>query len=606
MQIKPTKTERVWNSIVYLDTETRDKNGVHKAGRELEAGDHLGVDLHIGAATHVRYDLPEHSTDRELSIRFDEKHWIWLKLNEWVNSRQRHIRVFTHNARFDMAILRPDIYLPEFGWDMSMFIDSSDGPFILGFEKYAGECTQSCLIRKDTNCEPGRCRSKKLQISILCSQANYTRQSLAAIGYDLGFPKLDMPTDDASEEEWYTYCEGDVLVLRKFIENFRDMIIDHEWGTMKSTASGQARSVFTRRMSQDEDHYWQRPTVNDNEVSRLMERMSYYGGRAEDWWHGPLEETMYQVDVRSMYPSVMHGNEYSVIPAHGFQLRNGRFNDLSYLEEALEDGYGAVAEVVVNTDVPAYPMRGLTTIFPVGRFATVLSTPELRYAIANSHVESVLVIQLYHRYGIFNSFVRDLYDLREKFDEAGQPAMSRMCKLMLNSGYGRFAQYDQRWIREDGLPPENRGSDPRMHWRHWTETGLETGEIVEYQAIGRSWWSRNITQKRLSPMAIPVIASEVTGYARMKLWEFMLQAGLDNVMYVDTDGMIVNDEGYKNLDTSPSPGLGELGLERYGIGTVVHNIKDYVPPGGFEHKVSSVRNPEKSLVRDQRRWESKV
>ena len=598
---KATKADRVWNSIVYLDTETWDSNGVHKAGRELEAGDHLGIDLHVGAATHVRYDL-----DTEYSIRWSMKEedggkgWIWHKVDDWVTSKQRHIRVFTFNARFDTAILRPDLYLPELGWSMSTFIDSPDGPFILGFERYAGACKPACEKRESTNCEPGKCRSKRQQITILCAQANYTRQSLAAVGYDLGFPKLDMPEDDADEEEWYKYCENDVLVLRKFIENFRDMIVEHRWGTMKPTASGQARAIFTRRMSQNEDDYWQWPVINDNKVSRLMERLSYCGGRAEDWWHGPLDETMYQVDVRSMYPSVMHGNEYSIIPAHGLQYCNERPSELVLLEEALMDGMGAVAEVVINTDVPAYPMKGLnggTTTFPIGRFVTMLSTPELQHALDNSHIESVLAIQLYRRFAVFNSFVSHLYDLREKFDRAGQPAMSRMCKLMLNSGYGRFSQYDRKWTRMEGPPPEDRGADPRMHWRHWTESGLESGKVVEYQAIGQSWWSREITSKQLADTALPVIASEITGYARMKLWGYMLQAGLENVAYVDTDGLIVNQEGYDSLDVSDEPRMGELGLQNYGSGTVIHNIKDYVAPSGFEQKISGVRKPDESFVR---------
>ena len=591
MQIKPTKTDRVWNSIVYLDTETWDKNGVHRAGRELIAGDHLGIDLHIGAATHVRYDL-----GTEYSIRFDRKDWIWHKVDEWVTSIQRHIYVFTHNASFDTAILRPDIYLPKMGWDMTTRIDSPGGVFILGFEKYTGACAQSCRI----GCLPGKCRRKKQQVTILCSQANYTRQSLSAIGYDLGFPKMDMPADDASEEEWYAYCENDVLILRKFIENFRDMIIEHKWGVMKSTASGQARSIFTRRMSRDEDDYWQWPVINDNVRSRIMERKSYCGGRAEDWWHGPIEETMYQVDVRSMYPSVMRGNEYSITPVHGLKWCNEDPSELIELEGALMDGLGAVAEVVINTDVPAYPLKGLgggTTSFPIGRFVTMLSTPELQYACDSGHIESVLAMQLYRRYSIFDSFVNHLYELREKFDNAGQPAMSRMCKLMMNSGYGKFAQYSSWWTRMEGPPPKDRGADPRMRQRHWIENGLETGITFEYETVGKSWWRRSIGARDLTASAVPVIASEVTGYARMKLWEYMVQAGLENVAYVDTDGIIVNKAGVDRLDVKAQPGIGELGLQGYGTGTVIYGIKDYVAPGGFGQKIAGVHRPHESFIR---------
>ena len=583
--IKPTKTDRVWNSCIFFDTETWNSDGVHLAGQGLRVGQAEDVSLHLGAATYRQF-----AKGIRERVRFDIPELFWAWADEQVNSRDRFLKVFAHNARFDTAIIRPDLWLAELGWTALPPIDDADGPFILDFEKYSGGCTESCT-EGEKSCRPGRCRHKRRKLTIICTYTNYVRVGLAKIGEDLGIPKLPMPADDASEEEWYTYCERDVEVLETFMEKNREMILEHRWGTQKATASGQARSILTRRLGKN----W--PLAHGREELHDMEMAGYFGGRCEDWWHGSYKELAFQVDVRSMYPSVMRGNKFSLVPTG--KLYEGDVPVYGLAVALQHEKLGVVAEVRLNTDIPLYPVRTTEgrVIFPVGRFVTTLTTPELTEAINRAHVEQVYAMQAYKQADIFTDFVNHLWGLRDGFEREGNHARARICKLMLNSGYGKFAQRERSWIAVDKEIPTDRGQS-------WKEVEVESDglEVVRtwlthYKVVDEVLYQRE-DNGPLHRMAVPIIAAEVTSYARLKLWRLIEQAGLENVLYMDTDSLIVTKEGRDRLDLQPRPGLGELKPESAGVGTHIYGMKDYVTPSGFI-KVAGVRRPDLALVAEE-------
>ena len=45
----------------------------------------------------------------------------------------------------------------------------------------------------------------------------------------------------------------------------------------------------------------------------------------------------------------------------------------------------------------------------------------------------------------------------------------------------------------------------------------------------------------------PIIASTVTAYARCYLFDIMRKAGLENVLYCDTDSVFLTEDGYEGI-----------------------------------------------------------
>ncbi|GAI64695.1 unnamed protein product, partial [marine sediment metagenome] len=51
--------------------------------------------------------------------------------------------------------------------------------------------------------------------------------------------------------------------------------------------------------------------------------------------------------------------------------------------------FSVIAEVLIETDEPAYAVRRKQTIFPVGCFWVTLTTPELKYALKRGHIKEI-------------------------------------------------------------------------------------------------------------------------------------------------------------------------------------------------------------------------
>ena len=69
--------------------------------------------------------------------------------------------------------------------------------------------------------------------------------------------------------------------------------------------------------------------------------------------------------------------------------------------------------------------------------------------------------------------------------------------------------------------------------------------MTRHRQLGGLVQTRN--EEAESRDSFPAIAAHVTAYARMKLWEIITLAGVDNVLYCDTDSVLVNDTGKRNV-----------------------------------------------------------
>jgi hypothetical protein len=93
------------------------------------------------------------------------------------------------------------------------------------------------------------------------------------------------------------------------------------------------------------------------------------------------------------------------------------------------------------------------------------------------------------------------------------------------------------------------------------------------------------------------ISSFVTAYARMYLIDMILQAKRKNVYYVDTDCLIVNQEGYDLLMPLINPTeLGKLKLEEISMDTTIYRPKYYV--FNNKEKCKGIKKTAKRLFED--------
>ena len=396
---------------------------------------------------------------------------------------------------------------------------------------------------------------KKGSSIMFCDTMNWFRESLAMTGERIGRPKIEIDFDTCTKKKLKEYCRNDVEIELENFKQFIRFLEGNQIGRLSYTIGSTAMSAYLF------GSYKHKIWIHNNEQAIDLERESYKGGRTECFSIGDLSgEYFHTLDVNSLYPYVMSNNLYPV--KYSFISHKP---DVELLSIFLKN-YACVAKVLINTTDPVYAVKQERTIFPLGRFWTVLTTPELKHAIINGHIERIETAVVYEQADIFTHYVNKLYRLRQDFKSAGVGVYEQICKLLLNSLYGKFGQKAEQWIKIGAAPDEI----DRI------ELLYKQGENRWYKLrylLGEVWESCEFEETYNS---FPAIAAHVTGYARIYLWSLMKLAGLGNYVYCDTDSLIVNDIGLKNLESRiDETKLGFLKTESVTENLVIRGLKDY-------------------------------
>jgi len=468
--------------------------------------------LKLGVAWHVRLDkkqVPLHEcvfTSPETFASFVLRH---------VRSKSS-LYVASLNIAFDLAASQIVPLLQEKGWKVASW-SANDGT--------------SFLVMKDNG--------KRI---VFLDVLNYFKTSVKELGRVIGIEKLEVDPFEASTPDLIEYCRRDVEIITRAMLQLFNYIRENDLGGLGLSISSTAFKAYRHRFMPFDIH------IHDDEEALTLERLSYFGGRTECFHIGPVNRKIYVLDVNSMYPFVMRYNVYPV------KLVRFRYTSTpAELIDLIERGYCVIAHVLLKTNEPAYPYRMKDKlIFPVGVFDTYLTTPSLRYALINKHVVESFEYAAYIPQPIFTDYVEYFYRERLRFKAEGNTVYEYLCKLMLNSLYGKFGQRKRDIIESDEallIPPKTPVYDVN---------GEYLGRAVSINGQG-FLVSPNDDEAYNS---FPAIAAHVTDYARMYLWHLIKEAGLNNVYYVDTDSLHVNSAGYVKLaPLIDAQGLGKLKLE---------------------------------------------
>lgn len=492
--------------------------------------------LRLGWAVHWTRPHDKH-LEREEWLYFASKteFWDWVVSNTY--TRTKTILV-AHNLVYDFMVLDGLHELPAREYETRDII-TGEGIQLYTFTR--GSTTLQFL-----------------------DSLNIFEGSLAKLGASIGVPKTECNPLTATDAELIPYCRQDVNVLLQAFKQYLRFLVVEDLGAFAITRAGQAFNCYRHRFMRHPIMIHARPDVI------AIERSAYYGGRVQCNYIGKTDAgPFYQLDVNSMYPHVMRSNTYPVMvhgPAH--------HNSLSALENMLEK-YLVIAQVTLDTDEPAYPLRrnGLL-LFPTGRFCTTLATPELQYAQRKGHIVSVGDVTVYNHAHIFTEFVETLYQMRIRYRLMGNEAYSAFCKRFLNSLYGKFGQRSSEWETVGTAPLDL--IDFRtvfdLKGNQWKEKTF--GGLIQRAESTTNAWN-----------AFVAISAHVTAYARVLLYEMCQYAGWANVYYTDTDCLIVNAFGYQKLSEWVDPDkLGYLKLEKIGDTLDIRAPKDYSFAGTDKRK----------------------
>lgn len=298
-------------------------------------------------------------------------------------------------------------------------------------------------------------------------------------------------------------------------------------------------------------------------VASGLERDALFGGRCECFRIGRVAGNVHLFDIRSMYPYLC--SVLSVPVRLCRTVERPTMDELRLLDPALF----CIAEVAIETDEPNYPVRnGDAVVYPAGRFWTTICGVELAHAMQAGHVRGVRRIAIYESESAIKRYAEALYTLRRLYDSRCDMVQSAYIKRLMNSVVGKFAQTDRRWM-------DCPNGESAFEWGEWWGAGPE-GDSVRWRSLAgyvqreeKGGWSHG---------AVPAITVCITSAGRARLRETMDAARRENVVYCDTDAIIVNDFGSELLTLAGWIRPGEWGYLQHvesADGCTIYGDKKY-------------------------------
>lgn len=538
--IPPIKGEGIPDIIVCLDTETFESYDVENNVVEFP--------FRLGVMAIVRLDENGKEKSRKYE-RFDEQEMFLTVLLE-IGRKNKEVYIFCHNWAFDLRVLDFFNLVNEY--------DNISKPPIINERMFI----------------------YRIQIEgkrfTFIDTANYAVTTVRALGEDLGFPKLTVDFHNVDTEDLYIYCQRDVDILIKFMLTYINFIKVNDLGYFCPTLASQSLVAYRHRFMP------RAIFIHKDDNATKLERQGYLGGRVEVFRKGDFSgETFYALDVNSMYPYCMLN---SVVP---YKLRG--YNERTSVQqlERVSSKLYVIADCHILTSNNNYPCkRNGRLIFPIGQFRCTLQGQELIDALDNGVVIHVYSYAAYDSDYIFKDYVDFFYNEKVKATDEGNKSWRFISKIFLNSLYGKFGQTNANTKLIGSC-------DDNLIFRHTVvdaETGIHKQEIYWLGKVYQEWKDGEATY------SFPAIAGAVTSASRYVLRSFMDKAGKNNVFYMDTDSLIVNQEGYTRLlPDLDNNKLGSLKLENTSNDLIINGAKDY-----YFHGITKLKGIKSDAIYDDK------
>lgn len=496
--LRHNKTTRVPRNFIYLDSE---------AYREPKPyGEVQTFRCAVAAHDRRRHDTGAWCETERGTFLATGDLWAWISAR--TQARARTVLV-AHNLAYDLRITCALTALPALGWTLGA----------IRLDRGSAWCTW-------------KQGDRTLQ---MVDSFSWVPTNLERLGELVEIPKLALPDWEDSDEAWIARCERDVEILGAVWRRLVDWVRVSDLGNWRPTGAGQSWSAFRHRFMSD------RILSHDNDDARTAERVAAWTGRCEVWQHGrvvggPFSEWDYSaayahVGAECSVPIKLCGESGS--PTIEQWARLGR-------------KYAVLAQCTVTTDVPTVPARIDDRIcWPVGTFETTLWENEVALAIEHGGSVDVSRLWWYRREPALREFCNWVLAMLAGHSSDPDPVVVLAAKHWSRALVGRFGA---RWSEWETVGRSD-------------TSGLSLGTVIDI-ADGCSWSLLQVghelkrkTAEYDSPDAVPSVMSWVMAECRVRLWELCERAGRENVVYMDTDGVIVNRAGSERLRAAAIPGL---------------------------------------------------
>lgn len=367
--------------------------------------------------------------------------------------------------------------------------------------------------------------------------------TLKELGETIGVPKTDMPEAlkegrEMSFSEFAMmsqYCENDAIILMKAIKKLKDDLRSLGFKPMRFFSAGQIAVSCYINYLKKRNLWWKlgynkkiHQTQYYNEI-----RTAFRGARCQAFRTGKFKNIAY-IDVNALYPYIMSTMNFPNLK-NEYHLDDVTKDDLMYYnsDPCFVDCTMEVPAIRIGY-LPIRYERGIH--FPnckglkmssIWTLNEVIEAEKLGYKIRK--IRKLIIFP--RMKNLFKDYMEMLYNYKMTVNRSEQ----MLVKLLMNSLFGKFGQkpykQDARFIdRADLLMLET----------------MYPG--YKFAGIYKSKYVITKEFEKLSYFVNPTIPALVTADARDYIYKFLRLIGGDDLLYTDTDSIIMkNFEKYKHL-----------------------------------------------------------
>lgn len=428
------------------------------------------------------------------------------------------------------------------------------------------------------------------------------RMSLDNLGKMIGVPKgvthskLFSDEEDINKEEMeeiIRYCVQDARIVLEAVLLLKERLGKLGYKPRRLLTSGQiAMSTFVSHLRR-EGLWWKLTNKGDrvNIIGTKFDdfvRTSFRGGRNEAYRLGEYDNIT-GLDINSLYPFIMKN---MVFP----DLRTEEMVRDPLSRMSIEDFENYVGFCECEIEIPQIdygflPIRYKKHLIfpntPGVKMKSVWTLNEVTEALKLGYkLKKVSRVLLYKQgENIFEKYISKLYEERKKSEKA----MGLVIKIMMNSLFGKFGQKSEKsvlkFVYRSDLPEDE----------NWDVVG----SMGSYYVISR----KEEMDRRY--FVNPVIPSLITSFAREYLFMHMNKIDIDDMLYCDTDSLMVgNYKRYKNLfEVGDEMGQWKMEFRNKNVhikGEKKYRVEDIVKVSGIHSKNLNAGDFDKGVMSSSR------
>jgi len=298
--------------------------------------------------------------------------------------------------------------------------------------------------------------------------------------------------------------------------------------------------------------------LGDYEQADQFFRDWYFGGRNQCFAVGHIKGDLHYLDINSAYPYAMTFDHWAgslnsfikLKPREFYKLKKREKQVCLYSVECLS--YGAF---------PVRTKKG--TSYPEEYKDFKVTGWELVKALELGLIENLTINTIFAPRFVanFKRFINDVYERRLKAKAEGNEIDTMIHKLVMNSGYGRFAINPRDWKDHLITPFGQTPPEPEQGQEPW-ELSLRNEELLT------DFYERPSPEKKRIFHNVATAAS-ITGFVRAMLMDAVTRS--PKPLYCDTDSVI--SEGVPSLDIGME--LGKWKVEATGTDLWIGGKKLY-------------------------------